>query len=84
MWRREGDAGGVTAKAAGQEASGIGRIERARVGAVEDVEAAAEADCCYPGLDWVRVRWPAGVAGEAGVRVAAQGYGSNEVVVRGR
>lgn len=57
---------------------------RARVGGVEDVEAAAEADCCYPGLDWVRVRWPAGVAGEVGVKVAAQGYGSNEVVVRGR
>jgi hypothetical protein len=57
---------------------------RARVGAVEDVEAAAEADCCYPGLDWVRVRWPAGVAGEVGVKVAAQGDGSNEVVVRGR
>jgi len=57
---------------------------RARVGPVEDVEAAAEADCCYPGLDWVRVRWPAGVAGEVGVKVAAQGYGSNEVVVRGR
>ena len=31
MWRRAGDAGGVTAKAAGQEASGMGRIERAWV-----------------------------------------------------
>ena len=57
---------------------------RARVGPVEDVEATAEADCCYPGLDWVRVRWPAGVAGDLAVRVEAQGYGSNEVVVRGR